>query len=231
MYEGVRVHAGGGTTPARFALTAARAGFDGLVLRNRQSAPVDAEAGTLADRYGIDVVRGIEITAREKSAASGAIGNRRPETDVLLLRGRDPEMNRFAVETPRVDVLADPMGGAGDVNHVIANAAARNGVALEVTLGPVLRQSGDDRVRAIQGLRKLRELIEDAGAPFVVSAAPETHLQVRGPRELLAVGELIGFDREQIEAGLDRWGEIARRNRARRDPAVVSPGVRIEDPE
>jgi ribonuclease P/MRP protein subunit RPP1 len=231
MYEGVRVEDGGETTPARFALTAARAGFDGLVLRNRQSALVEVDAAALTDQYGIDVVRGIEIAAREKAAASGAIGNRRPEADVLLLRGRDPELNRFAVETPRVDVLADPMGGDGDVNHVIAAAAARNDVALEVNLGPVLRQSGGDRVQAVQGLRKLRELIEDAGAPFVVSAAPETHLQVRGPRELLAVGELIGFDREQVAAGLDHWGQIAERNRARRDPANVSPGVWLEDRE
>ncbi|MFB6086571.1 MAG: RNase P subunit p30 family protein [Halodesulfurarchaeum sp.] len=229
MYEAVHVEAGGETTPGRFALTVSRAGFDGMVVRNRQSAMVEVEADPLAERYGIDVVRGIEIAAREKARASGTIGNRRPEAEILLLRGRDPELNRFAVESPRVDVLADPMGGEGDVNHVIAEAAARNEVALEVDLGPVLRETGGTRVRAIKRLRKLRDLIEDADAPFVVSGSPRTHLEVRGPRELLAVGAEIGFDRGQVRDGLAAWGRIVDRTRARRDPSRVAPGVRIED--
>ncbi|MFP4530496.1 MAG: RNase P subunit p30 family protein [Halodesulfurarchaeum sp.] len=229
MYEAVHVETDGETTPGRFAVTVSRAGFDGMVLRNRQSAMAEVDADALASRHAIDVLCGIEITARDKATASGAIGNRRPEAEILLLRGRDPELNRFAVESPRIDVLADPMGGDGDVNHVIAEAAAENGVALEVNLGPVLRESGGTRVRAIRRLRKLRELIEDAAAPYVVSGAPRTHLAVRGPRELLAVGEQIGFDREQIRAGLETWGQIAERTRARRDPSQVAPGVRIED--
>lgn len=229
MYEAVHVHADGPTTPGRFGVTVSRAGFDGMVLRNRQSNMATVDAASLAEQYGIDVVRGIEITAREKAIASGAIGNRRPEAEVLLVRGRDPDLNRFVVESPRVDVLADPMGGDGDVNHVIANAAAENEVAFEISLGGVLRQSGGDRVRTIADLRKLRELIDDAGAPFVVSGSPRSHLEVRGPRELVAVGSEIGFDPEQIKAGLAAWQEIAERNRARLDPATIRPGVRLGD--
>lgn len=229
MYEAVHVHADGPTTPGRFGVTVSQAGFDGMVLRNRQSNMATVDAESLAEEYGIDVVRGIEITAREKAKVSGAIGNRRPEAEVLLVRGRDPDLNRFVVESPRVDVLADPMGGAGDVNHVIANAAAENEVAFEINLDGVLRQSGTDRVRTIADLRKLRELIEDAGAPFVVSGSPGTHLDVRGPRELIAVGTEIGFDPEQVKAGLSGWQDIAEGNRARLDPSTVGPGVRLGD--
>lgn len=229
MYEAVHVQAEGQTTPDRFALTAAQAGFEGLVLRNQQSnlAPIDRE--TIADRYGIDVVEGIEIAAPDKATASGAIGNRRPEATVLLVQGRDPDMNRFVAESPRVDVLADPMGGEGDVNHVIANAAAENEVAIEIDLGGVLRKTGGSRVRTIQQLRKLRDLIEDADAPYVVSGAPRTHLELRGPRELIAVGTQIGFDEAALQAGLAAWGDIADRTRTRRDPTQVAPGVRVED--
>jgi ribonuclease P/MRP protein subunit RPP1 len=231
MYEAVHVEAEGPTSPGRFGLTVSRAGFDGMVLRNRQSAMAAVDPGEIAERYGIDVVRGIEIDATDRAAASGAIGNRRPEAEILLLRGRDPDCNRFAVESPRVDVLADPMGGDGDVNHVIANAAAENEVALEFDFGGVLRQTGGSRVRTIKRLRKLRDLVEDAGAPYVVSGSPHSHLAVRGPRELLAVGERIGFDGEQVRTGLEQWREIAERTRARRDPNAVGPGVRIDPDE
>lgn len=165
------------------------------------------------------------------SVASGSIGHRREQATVLLLRGRTPEMNRFGAESPRLDVVADPMGGDGDLNHVIVNAAESNGVALEVNLGPVLRQSGGARVQALRGLRKLRELIEAADAPFVVSASPATHLQVRAPRELVAVGEAIGFDREQLRTGLETWATLAARNRRRKDPGYVAPGVTVDTRE
>lgn len=228
MYEAVRVAADGRTTPRRFALTLSNAGFDGMVLRTNQSAPIDPPRESIATEYGIDVVRGIEIETDDKAVASGAIGNWRPKAEVLILNGRDPEMNRFAAESPRVDVLADPMGGDGDLNHVIARAAAENGVAIEVSLGRVLRRSGGPRVQAISNLRKLHDLIEDAGAPFVVSGTPETHLQVRGARELVAVGEKIGFSADEIETGLRTWGTIAERIRERRDPKTVVPGVTVE---
>ena len=229
MYESVQLQADGPTTAGRFGLTVSRAGFDGVVIRNLQSNMATFDAESIGEQYGIDVVRGIEITARQKAVASGAIGNRRPEAEILLVRGRDPELNRFAVESARVDVLADPMGGEGDVNHVIANAAAENEVAFEIDLGGVLRQTGGDRVRTIANLRKLRELIEDADAPFVVSGGPRTHLQVRGPRELIAVGRVVGFEPEQIEAGLEHWRQIVERNRTRLDPTTVRPGVRLTD--
>lgn len=228
MYEGVRVAADGRTTVSRFARTVARAGYDGLVVRNRQSDPATYDPATLAERYDIDVVVGFEIDTADKAVASGAIGNRRSEVDVLVLRGQTPELNRYGAETPQVDVLADPMGGDGDVNHVIVEAAADNEVALEVNLGHVLRETGGARVEALRGLRKLRELIEASDAPYVVSADPETHLQVRSPRELIALGAEIGFDPEAIRLGLERWGTIAAKNRRRQDPDFVAPGVRVE---
>jgi len=228
MYEGVRVAAGGPTTVRRFARTVGRVGFDGMVVRNNQSDPATYDPAAVSERYDLDVVIGMEIDATDKAVASGAIGNRRAAVDVLVLRGQTPELNRYGAENPRVDVLADPMGGEGDVNHVIVQAAAENDVALEVNLGHVLRKTGGARVQALRGIRKLRELVETLDAPYVVSADPETHLQVRSPRELLAIGAELGFDEAAMRAGLERWGEIAERNRARRDPDYVSSGVRVE---
>ena len=139
-------------------------------------------------------------------------------------------LNRFAVEQPKVDVLAHPMRD-GDVNHVLARAAADNGVHLEFNLGRVLRRDGGARVRAVEGLRKLRELVEQYDAPFVVSAGPRSHLQLRAPRELFALGQVVGFDRETVEAGLTAWGDIAAWNRERRSGTFIEPGVRIDDHE
>jgi len=225
MYEAVHARPDGASTVARMAATAADCGFSGVVVRNHGDEPADYDAGAIGERYGVDVVDGVEIRAESRSRAGGFLGSHRPERTVVLVHGGDSDINRFAAESERVDVLAHPMAGEGDVNHVIAEAAADNGVALEVDLSSVLRASGGRRARAIADLRKLGELIEHADAPYVVSADPRSHLQMRAPRELLAVGEVVGFDRETIEAGLAEWGRIAERNRERLSEAYVAPGV------
>lgn len=225
MYEAVYATPEGRSTVARFAHTASEYGFEGIVVRNGDAATgVDIEA--IAEAYGIDVVSGTEIRAGSPQRASGYLGNRREEYTVLALRGGTDELNRFAVEQPRVDVLTKPMAGEGDFNHVLAKAAARNGVRIEFDLSTVLRLEGGPRVQALSDLRKLRELLEQYDAPYVVSGAPESHLQLRGPRELIAVGERVGFSTEQVERGLGEWGRLAERNREIASESFIEPGVR-----
>lgn len=234
MYEAVHAHPHGDATAARFARTAADYGFRGVVVRTRGEAAADRGLGDRPapslDRVradvDLDVVDAAEIVADDPSTASGAVGNYRPDHTLVLVRGGSDAMNRFAVEQERVDVLTRPFAGDGDVNHVLAKAARENDVCVEFDLGPVLRTEGGKRVRALRKLRKLREILDHYDAPFVVSANPISHLQLRAPRELRAVGEAIGFDGEAIAAGLREWGEIAARNRERQSESFVAPGVR-----
>ena len=226
MYEAVRAWPDGESTVSRFADTAGRYGYDGVVVRSRSDARPDYDADAVSEDAGIDVVDGIEIAADDPSRASGHVGNFRPKCTLLLVRGGSPTLNRFAVEEERVDVLARPMADRGDFNHVLARAAVEHGVRVEFDLSRVLRADGGPRVQALSDLRKLREIVDYYDAPYVVSADPGSHLQLRAPRELLAVGEVIGFDRGAIERGLAEWGRLAERNRERRSDAFIGPGVK-----
>lgn len=226
MYEAVRVESGGRSTPARLAATAADAGFDGVVLAVSPDDRMDVDAAAIEDAYGIDLVEGVEIADGDRGTIRSTISSVRSETTILTARGGTPEMNRFVAETAGVDVLRAPLKGEGDVNHVIVKAAKRNGVRIEVNLGRVLRASGGRRVQALRGLRKLRELLDHYDAPFVVSGDPGTHLEVRGPRELVAVGEQIGFGDGRVRSGLEEWNVVAETNRERRSSSYVADGVR-----
>lgn len=226
MYEAVRVAADGPTTTARFAATAADAGFDGVVVANRHDERASYDREAIESAYGIDVVDAIEVWTHDKSVASGAIGSLRPQTTLLLVRGGTPTMNRYVAESPAVDVLRAPMAGDGDVNHVIVRTAAENGVRIEVNLGRVLRLEGGPRVQALRGLRKLRELLEAFDAPYVVTGDPADHLEVRAARELLAVGEAVGFDADWLAVGLGEWRRLAATNREKRSDRYVGEGVR-----
>ncbi|WP_284014571.1 RNase P subunit p30 family protein [Halobaculum litoreum] len=210
------------------AQTARRYGYGGLVVRSRTAA---FDAAALRDRYGVDVVPAVEVVADEPPSASGAVGNFRPDYPLVLVRGGTDALNRFAVEQDRVDVLAAPLSGDGGFNHVLAKAAAAHGTRVEFDLGPVLRESGGSRVRALKGLRKLREIVGHYDAPYVVSARPASHLDVRAPSELVALGTEIGFDADWVRAGLAEWGRLAARNRERLSAEFISPGVRLGECE
>ncbi|USZ67863.1 ribonuclease P [Halorussus salilacus] len=225
LYEGVHAHPDADSTVARTAATAADYGFDGVVVRNHSDALADYDAETVADEYGVDVVEGVEIRAEGPEQASGHVGNYRPKCTILGIHGGTNALNRFAVESDRVDVLAHPMRGRGDFNHVLAKAAVDHDVRVEFDLSRVLRDDGGPRVQALQDLRKLRELVEKYDAPYVVSANPRSHLQLRAPRELAAVGEAVGFSAEGIREGLREWGRLAERNRERMSDDFIAPGV------
>lgn len=229
MYEAVHARPDGESTVARLARTACDYGYDGIVVRNHGDSAATYDAAQIADEYGVDVVTGVEVRAADTSRASGLVGNHRSTKTVVAVHGDSVATNRFAAEQPAVDVLAHPTAGDGDVNHVLVKAAAENGVRLEFSLHDVIHETGGSRVRRIQALRKLRELVDHYDAPYVVSADPHSHLELRASRELAAIGETIGFSAEQIERGLAEWGRLAERNRERQSASFVEPGVRIDD--
>jgi ribonuclease P/MRP protein subunit RPP1 len=226
MYEGVHAYPDGEATAARHAREAADLGYDGVVVRNHGDVPAEFDAAAVSDAFGVDVVEAVEVRTGDRSQAAGLVRRFREEVTLVCVHGGDPSVNRYAVEDPRVDVLAHPMRGEGDVNHVIVRAAAENGVRLEFSLAEVLRADGGPRVRAVSGLRKLRELVEAYDAPFVVSGDPSSYLDWRAPREVVAVGELVGFDAGQVREGLREWGRLSARNRERASDSFMEPGVR-----
>jgi len=231
MYEAVHARPDGQSTVARMALTASEYGFEGIVVRNHGDDPASYDPAAIRDRYDIDVVPGVEIRASDRSRASGFVSSHRENQTIVAVHGGTNAINRFAVEQSQVDVLAHPMAGDGDFNHVLAKEAKRNGVRIEFSLADVLRDSGGTRVTALRDLRKLREIVMQYDTPYVVSVDPTSHLQLRAPRELLAVGETIGFSREEIETGLTEWGRLAKRNRERQSDSYIQPGVRRVDDE
>lgn len=241
MFEAVTARPAGRSTLSRLALTAAQVGYEGIVVRNPGNRLPTDDHEAIRARYDIDIVDGVEIVAEDRTQASGFLGSHRPERTIVVVRGGTNALNRFAAEHAAVDVLADPFGldptderspsGGVEVDHVLAKTAADNGVRIEFSLAPILRDSGGSRVRAIQSLRKLRTLVEQYDTPYVLTAGPDDHLGIRNPRDLAALGDGIGFSQEGIERGLEEWQALAERNRQRRDASFVEPGVRRCDDE
>jgi len=237
MYEAATAHPAGESTVSRLAATASRLGYAGLVVRNSRDSVVPGTfdslkryADAVESEFGVDVVRSVELED-DRGQLRTTVRDLRDSYTIVAVSGGSPERNRLALETPEVDVLTEPMTGQGDVNHILARAAAENGVRFEFDFGPALRKTGGERVQALRGLRKLREMVEYYDAPFVCSVRAESHLELRAPRDVAALGAEIGFDAEQVKEGFAEWGGLVERNRELMDEAFVAPGVRRGKPE
>ncbi|MFB6255059.1 MAG: RNase P subunit p30 family protein [Halobacteriaceae archaeon] len=226
MYESAVVYPRGKSTIARFAKTASMYGYTGLIIRaNRDETPLES-VQTIQGRYDIDIATAIEIDADSKAEMSGHLGAVRNEYPLIICRGGTPSLNRFAVESPRIDVLSGPMENEGDFNHVLARKAAENNVAIEFSFANVLRAAGGRRVQSVQQLRKLREIITHYDTPYICTGFPHSHLELRAPREMKAVGNQIGFNPEFVAQGLHHWQEIIHTNRKRLSEHYLSDRVK-----
>lgn len=220
VYEAVR--ADGRTTPARFALTAARYGYDGVIVFG---ASIEAERARIAGSYGIDVGHGAWIRAAERDEAARRIAAARGEADVVLAASGAASLDRFLAERESLDVLIP----SGIPRHTTLTAAAQHGVRIGLDMGDLLR--GDDRAGGMNAARRIARLLIELDVPFVVTAAPTSHLELRAGRELTALGATIDLPADVVRAGLAEWGNILQRTRTVRDDTFIQPGVRVLDDE
>lgn len=196
------VHSGPETrsTLNRMALSAQRMGYSGVVSRNHSDSDMPEPASPEID---IEVISGVEVRADSVEQLHGLTGKYRDDVEVVCVHGGEPEINRAAAGMEDIDVLCHPLRGRDwSFNHVLMRRAAENDVAVEFNLSDVLRESGGTRVNALKDTRLLLKLERKYDAPFVVSADPYTHHELRAPRELEALLELIGFREEEINSGL-----------------------------
>lgn len=226
MYEAVHAHPDGDATVARLASTAREYGYEGVVVRNHGDRQADYDSAQVAEATGVDIVHSVELRTDDQSQLAGLIDQYRRDRTVVCVHGNSPKINRYACETPEVDVLSHPGRDRGDVNHVLARSARENGVRLEFNLFRVLQETGGTRTRSVAGLHKLSDLVKQYEVPYVVSADPFSHHQLRAPRDLVAVGKQVGLARDFVREGLREWGRLADRNRERASESFIEPGVR-----
>jgi ribonuclease P/MRP protein subunit RPP1 len=228
QYETAVAHPDGTSTVERLAATATRHGYAGLVVTNAGETGAFDAAG-LRERHGIDVVDGVAVAAPDVETAAGRLENVRSGSEtrytVVAVAAGSPDVARFAAERDRVDALLLPAYRDVEFDHVVAAAAEEHAVRVALTLDGALRASGEERERALRLLRRRREILDDAGARPLVTADARSHLGLRAPRELAAVGETVGLSGERVHEGLAGWGAVVDRIRERTGSEFVEPGV------
>jgi len=190
-------------------------GYSGICLTSINPANAfrctDITMPTLMD---FEIYTGIEIQADNVSKLNKYISRSVNKVDIISVSGGHEDINRGAVENGHVDILAHPASQGKPLNHVLSKAAADNGVAIDFNIDALIRHRGGSRVRILSALRQNARLAHKFDIPMVITSNARSHYDLRGPREMMALGMLMGMTMEEALYAISTVpGSIINRNR------------------
>lgn len=213
----------GSDSASRLALAAKRLGYSGIIITNHTNSGrlFGFDAAKLVG--GIEVVFGVEIVAKDQRNLHSRAASLRDRSDFVAVHGGDDKINRAACEDPNVDLLVHPHDGRSGIGVAAAKAARENQVAINLDLGPMIRLRGGSRVRWMEVVRRDLNLIEKFDLNLMISTGARSHLDLRSPRDLVALAALLGLERDRAFEALSLPKTIIDLNRKR----WASAGVEI----
>lgn len=175
-------------------------------------------------------VETVFLEANDWGGLKQNISDNRENADVLVFEGGDLELNRKAAGDTRIDILLHPEKGRKDsgIDHVIAEEAAENNVAIGLDLRKLFR-SNKSQTHILKHWRRNLKLCEKYDTPYIItSGATEKH-QLRAPRELAAVIDSLSHNGK---AAVSRYPKnILERAGRVNENGLVRPGEKVEGDE
>ena len=226
------VHAApdGDNTAPELASFARHLGYSGIALANHSDKLPDKKP-VLPSIEGFEVFKGIELVEENPSKLNSLIGKFRNSMDVLIVHGGYEAVNRAALENPRVDILNHPaFDRSSGLNQVLAKAAAENGVAIGITLRPLLHSRGFRRIRLLSDLKANLELARKYEVSLVLCSDAVSCFDLRSPMETIALAEVCGLEEDEALNAISTVPErILKKNRP--GPGYIREGIEVLEGE
>ncbi len=214
----VHSHPEGVDAPDKLVSMAKRYGYAGIVIANH------------SDHWSefVGAISGVEIVATRTAELKKKIEEYRPKVEILLVHGGDVKINRAAVEDPRVDILAHPIGRNNEFNHILAKLAAKNDVAIEFNMDVLIHLRGNPRIYALSDFQHNLKLARKYDVPIILASNAMSCYDLRAPKEMVALASLFGMSEEEAILALSTTPmKIIETNRKRKSPEYVIEGVEI----
>jgi ribonuclease P/MRP protein subunit RPP1 len=212
----------GSDSPSRLALSARRLGYGGIVICNSGQCRAFWPEAASAVR-GIDVAWGVQIRAANPKALRSRVASFRNRVPFIAVSASSEDLVRAACEDPNVDVLIHSESARWGLGIAAARAARQNQVAIGFDLSPMIRLRGSHRIRWLWSVRRNLELARKFDLSMIITASAGSHLDLRSPRDLMALSELAGFKPEEAERALRLPATLLDLNRR----CWLSPGVEL----
>lgn len=181
--------------------TAKRLGYSGIGLvekyANLDSFRKIQEKAKLTKE--IRIIPGILVEADGVKEFKRAVLKAKKYSNFIVVSGGEYKINRAASEDTRVSILSHPEYKRSDsgIDHVIAKFAAENRVAIEMNFHEIMETFRKIRSFVLGHMRLNLELAKKYGAPVIITSGARCRWDMRDPRELAAIGQVLGMSLEE----------------------------------
>ena len=212
----------GSDSPSRLGLAAKHLGYDGIIICNSEPGNIfRPEASEKIN--GVSISFGARVVANTPRSMLSRVDSFRSKYPFIAVCGGSEEINRAACENPIVDVLIHPGNGKHILEISSARAAKLNQVAIGIDLSPLIWLRGSSRSKWMSVIGRSLDLIRKFDLDIMITAGCRSHLDLRAPRDLLALAEIVGLERTEAERAMCLPAKIIELNMRN----WAGPGVEI----
>lgn len=148
-------------------------------------------------------ISGIEIVARSVRDLRKKIAFFSDVANVISVHGGDEQINRAACSDDRVDLLMHPeREKRSGLNHVTAKIAEKNGVAMGLSFAYFWKTKDVTRSRLLAFQHQNVALCQKFGVQIVITSDAYSHFDLRAPRQLKALAQLLPLEDKEATASL-----------------------------
>ena len=176
---------------------------------------------------GIEIFLGFE--GRNRKELDKLINIRR-KFDILLVRGGNIELNRYACESPEVDILTHPEYERYDsgLNHVLVKSATKNDVAIEINFREILITSKNSRSKVLSNMRNNIMLAKKFKTQIILCSGAISHFELKAPECLISMANQLGLELNEAKNSITKIPEnILNRSKERKSEKWISPGIKV----
>jgi len=158
----------------------------------------------------------------------------RKDTDIIYVSG-DDSTNRAASECLEVDCISSPVKPDqkdfmhqknSGIDYTIARSCAERGIAVEVNFSEIINYYGKLGSQLMARIQQNVKICSDTKTPVIMTSGATNPLELRAPREIMAVGNSLGLDGIALsKVPLEVIGKTDRRN----NPNIIIKGLEIQN--
>lgn len=190
----------GDASVRRMALTARELGFDSIV-------GIGESVG--GEYAGVRILQGAVIREQAIKDVIPAVKRAESRADVVFVCAGDVTFTRTLSSLPGVGVITGiHLARRPGFDHVAAKSAAVKGIAVEITLVPLLQLRGHARQRVLQCYADILRLQRRYRFPLVIASGARSVLEQRSVRAVCGLCSLFGMREEEVVAALGNTGRI-----------------------
>ncbi len=187
----------GDSSICRCALEAKELGLDAIV----------STGGGCTDISGITVVRGAVLsgsTARDISRGLKKCGGSAGLVSVLA---GNAKFNRAVIGLSGIHIMRGIPGVPRNAfDHVAARFAAERGIAIDISLHPLIHMRGLGRQKILDRYADLLRLHRRYEFAFTISSDARSFLDLRSVREMVNLCSLFGMEEDEVHRALGTTG-------------------------